>query len=180
MRVPLMDTPSASHVRSESTSAPSAAKGSSAIQFVGFRLADVDYAFEIKRIQEIILMRPITRVPQLPPWIEGLINLRGSVIPVVSLRRRFSLETRPIDEETRIIVLNVGTKTVGVVVDSVSRVLKLSSDQIQSPPVTIDAAERAAIQGVARVEDRLVVVLDSDKLLNVETWAVADLPAKID
>jgi chemotaxis signal transduction protein len=58
--------------------------------------------------------------------------------------------------------------------------LKLSSDQIQSPPVTIDAAERAAIQGVARVEDRLVVVLDSDKLLNVETWAVADLPAKID
>lgn len=154
----------------------SAKLGVSTIQFVGFRLADVDYAFEIRRIQEIILLRPITRVPQLPAWIDGLINLRGSVIPVVNLRRRFALPERPNDDETRIIVLNVGSKTVGVVVDGVSRVMKIQPDQIQAPPVTIDAIERAALQGVARLEDRLIVILDVDKLLNSENWALADTP----
>jgi len=159
------------------SNAEKAAKlGVSTIQFVGFRLAEVDYAFEIRRIQEIILLRPITRVPQLPAWIDGLINLRGSVIPVVNLRRRFALPERPNDDETRIIVLNVGPKTVGVVVDGVSRVMKIQPDQIQAPPVTIDAIERAALQGVARLEDRLIVILDVDKLLNSENWALADPP----
>lgn len=140
----------------------------SLVQFVGFSLADVDYAFEIRRIQEIILMPPITRIPQMPAWIEGLINLRGSVIPIVSLRRRFDLDERPSDDDTRIIVLNVGTKTVGVVVDSVSRVMKLSPLQIQPPPLTIDAIERSTLQGVARVEDKLVVILDVDRMFPLE------------
>lgn len=145
-----------------------AATRSIAIQFVGFSLADVDYAFEIRRIQEIILMPPITRIPQMPAWIEGLINLRGTVIPVVSLRRRFDLEERPKDDDTRIIVLNVGTKTVGVVVDSVSRVMKVSPDQIQPPPVTLDAIEKSTLQGVVRVADKLVVILDVDRMFPVE------------
>lgn len=173
-----MDAISANDARPDGHSAPKAGKPAvSTIQFVGFRLAEVDYAFEIRRIQEIILLRPITRVPQLPDWIEGLINLRGSVIPVVSLRRRFALPERPNDDETRIIVLNVGTRTVGVVVDGVSRVMKIQPDQIQPPPVTIDAIERAALQGVARMEDRLIVILDVDKLLNSENWAAVDLPS---
>lgn len=160
-----------------SNSEKTARMGVATIQFVGFRLADVDYAFEIRRIQEIILLRPITRVPQLPAWIDGLINLRGSVIPVVSLRRRFALPERPNDDETRIIVLNVGTKTVGVVVDGVSRVMKIQPDQIQPPPVTIDAIERAALQGVARLDDRLIVILDVDKLLSSEKWTLSDSSA---
>ncbi len=96
---------------------------------------------------------------------------------MVSLRRRFALPERPNDDETRIIVLNVGSRTVGVVVDGVSRVMKIQPDQIQPPPVTIDAIERAALQGVARMEDRLIVILDVDKLLNSENWAAVDLPS---
>jgi purine-binding chemotaxis protein CheW len=173
-----MDAINSAEARTESPSTVKAGKPAvTTIQFVGFRLAEVDYAFEIRRIQEIILPPPITRVPQLPDWIVGLINLRGSVIPVVSLRQRFALPERSNDDETRIIVLNVGSRTVGVVVDGVSRVMKIQPDQIQSPPVTIDAIERAALQGVARLEDRLIVILDVDKLLNSEIWAIADLPS---
>lgn len=142
--------------------------GVSTIQFVGFRLAEVDYAFEIRRIQEIILTRPITRIPQMPSWMEGLINLRGSVIPVVRLRSRFELPERSDDDDTRVIVLNIGTRTVGVVVDAVSRVMRISPDQIQPAPLTIDALDRAAIQGVARLEDRLVVILDVNRLFPEE------------
>lgn len=165
MEIPV-SPPTASEKPSET---PHGKTGGPTIQFVGFSLSDVDYAFEIRRIQEIILMPPITKIPQMPVWIEGLINLRGSVIPVVSLRRRFDLEDRPTDDDTRIIVLNVGSKTVGVVVDSVSRVMKLSPDQIQPPPVTIDAIERSTIQGVARVEEKLVVILDVDRMFPLES-----------
>lgn len=164
MEIPTIRTPSPE----KPTDNPVVKTNGSLVQFVGFSLADVDYAFEIRRIQEIILMPPITRIPQMPAWIEGLINLRGSVIPIVSLRRRFDLEERQTDDETRIIVLNVGTKTVGVVVDSVSRVMKLSPLQIQPPPLTIDAIERSTLQGVARVEDKLVVILDVDRMFPLE------------
>jgi purine-binding chemotaxis protein CheW len=86
------------------------------IQLVGFRLDNEDYAIAITKIQEIILIKPITRIPQVPDFIEGLINLRGSVIPIVNLRKRFGLLPRELDDETRIIVVNVHDKTVGCVV----------------------------------------------------------------
>ena len=177
-----METSGAVNLKPEIASRPGAGNGigngggpagGPSIQFVGFRLADVDYAFEIRRIQEIILPRPITRIPQMPAWIEGLINLRGAVIPVVRLRSRFELPERADDDETRVIVLNVGSRTVGVVVDSVSRVLRLSPDQIQPAPLTIDAAERASIQGVARMEERLIVILDVNRLFPEEGLAKA-------
>lgn len=159
-------------LKPEEASKPASGQtGGPSIQFVGFRLAEVDYAFEIRRIQEIILTRPITRIPQMPAWIEGLINLRGSVIPVVRLRARFELPERPDDDDTRVIVLNVGTRTVGVVVDSVSRVIRLSPEQIQAAPLTIDAMDRASIQGVARLEDRLIVILDVNRLFPEEGLA---------
>lgn len=159
-------------VEAQSASAEKKA-GSSLLQFVGFSLAEVDYAFEIRRIQEIILMPPVTRIPQMPPWIDGLINLRGSVIPVVNLRKRFDIEDRPIDDDTRIIVLNFAGKTVGVVVDSVSRVIKLTHEEIQAPPVTISSVERSSIQGVARVGERLVVILEVDRLLPMDGMKTA-------
>ena len=80
------------------------------IQLVGFRLDNEDYAIAITKIQEIILMKPITRIPQVPDFIEGLINLRGSVIPIVNLRKRFGLSTRPVDDETRTIVVKFTTR----------------------------------------------------------------------
>lgn len=135
------------------------------LQFVGFRLADTDYAVAITRIREIILMRPITRVPQVADDIEGLINLRGMVIPIVNLRRRLGLPAQPFDEETRMIVASVGERTVGLIVDAVNEILRLGPDQIQPPPLAMSTVNRRHLAGVARADDRLLVILDLDQLL---------------
>jgi purine-binding chemotaxis protein CheW len=135
-------------------------------QFIGFRLGDEDYAVAITKIQEIILMKPITRLPQAPDAIEGLINLRGSVIPVVNLRRRFGLPARNFDDETRTIVVNTHEKTVGCIVDEVTQVMRVTADQVQPVPVSVAALSRRYIAGIARLEDRLLIILDIDKLFD--------------
>ena len=133
-------------------------------QFVGFRLDGEDYAIAITRIREIILMKPITRLPHVPDAVEGLINLRGSVIPLINLRKRFGLPPRPFDDETRTIVVTVHEKTVGCIVDEVTQVTRITADQIQPVPVSMAAVSRRFIAGLARLEDRLLILLDTDKL----------------
>jgi len=135
-------------------------------QFIGFRLEAEDYAIAIRTIQEIILMKPITRLPRAPDSIEGLINLRGTVIPIVSLRKRFGLATRPFDDETRTIVVNSHGKTVGLIVDEVTEVMKINNDQIQPVPIAVTSVSQRYISGLAKREDRLLIVLDIDKLFD--------------
>jgi len=135
-------------------------------QFVGFRIGEEDYAIAITKIQEIILMKPITRLPQVPDSIEGLINLRGNVIPVVNLRKRFGLAARDFDDETRTVVVNTHEKTIGCVVDEVTQVMRVSADQIQPVPVSVSGVSRRFISGIARLEDRLLIVLDIDRLFD--------------
>jgi purine-binding chemotaxis protein CheW len=135
-------------------------------QLIGFRLDDEDYAVAIRTIQEIILMKPITRLPQAPDAIEGLINLRGTVIPIVSLRKRFGLPPRPFDDETRTVVVNTHGKTVGLVVDEVTQVMRIAGDQIQPVPISVAVAARRYVSGLAKLEDRLVIILDIDKLFD--------------
>jgi purine-binding chemotaxis protein CheW len=135
-------------------------------QFVGFRLGDEDYAIAITKIQEIILMKPITRLPQVPDAIEGLINLRGNVIPIVNLRKRFGLPSREFDDETRTVVVNTRDKTVGVIVDEVTQVMRVTADQIQPVPLSTSTTSRRYISGVARLEERLLIILDSDRLFD--------------
>lgn len=143
-------------------------------QFVGFRLGGEDYAIAITKIQEIIVMKPITRIPQVPRFIEGLINLRGSVIPVVNLRTLFGLEHHEIDDETRTIIVNVGERTIGYIVDEVTQVMRIGSDQIQPAPVSITSVSRQPIAGLAQIEDRLLVILEIDRLLKPEELEVAN------
>ncbi|SIO40400.1 purine-binding chemotaxis protein CheW [Singulisphaera sp. GP187] len=135
-------------------------------QLIGFRLDGEDYAIAIRTIQEIILMKPITRLPRAPDSIEGLINLRGTVIPIVSLRKRFGLLTREFDDETRTVVVNSHGKTVGLIVDEVTQVMKVTADQIQPVPIAVTAIARRYISGLARLEDRLLIILDIDKLFD--------------
>lgn len=156
-------------------STPAAERGPR--QFVGFRLDETDYAIPIKTIREIILMRPITRIPQVSPDVEGLINLRGLVIPVINLRKRFGLPTREFDEETRTIVANVGERTVGCVVDAVTQVVRIAADQIQPAPASVSAVARQFISGVARVEDRLLILLDLDCLLEPDAVGTFEIDA---
>jgi purine-binding chemotaxis protein CheW len=135
-------------------------------QLIGFRLDEEDYAVAIRTIQEIILMKPITRLPQAPGSIEGLINLRGTVIPIVSLRKRFGLPPRLFDDETRTVVVNTHGKTVGLVVDEVTQVMRITGEQIQPVPISVTAAARQYVSGLAKLEDRLVIILDIDKLFD--------------
>ena len=142
------------------------------IQLVGFQLDNEDYAIAITKIQEIILMKPITRIPQVPNFIEGLINLRGSVIPIVNLRKRFGLPVRPVDDETRTIVVNIHDKTVGCTVDAVTQVMRINRDQIQPPPLSVLAIAHQYIAGLARLEDRLLIILDIERLFDEQSTVV--------
>jgi purine-binding chemotaxis protein CheW len=133
-------------------------------QFVGFRLAEEDYAIAITKIREIILMKPITRLPQVPDSIEGLINLRGTVIPIVNLRKLFGLPARGFDDETRTIVVTIQDKTVGCIVDEVTQVMRIAAEQLQPVPVAMHAVATRSIAGLAKLEDRLLIILDIDNL----------------
>jgi purine-binding chemotaxis protein CheW len=143
-------------VRSEETSSQ---------QLVGFRLGGEEYGIEITTIQEIILMGDITRVPQVPHFIEGLINLRGSVIPIIDLRKRFGLPLTERTEESRVVVVNVCEKTMGLVVDAVTQVIRVNKDQIEPTPPTVSAAGKEHIAGLAKLDNRMLILLDIERLL---------------
>lgn len=141
---------------------------SGTLQLVSFRLAQEEYGIEITKVQEIILMGEITRVPQTPSFIKGLINLRSTVIPIVDLRTRFSLEQKGISDETRIMVVNVRGKTIGIIVDAVSEVLRIEKSRISPPPPTVAGLGREYLTGLIKLENRLLILLDIDKILDDE------------
>lgn len=144
------------------------ARGKETMQLVGFRLAQKEYGIPITRIQEIILMGEITRIPQAPDYIKGSINLRSTAIPIVDLRLRFGFPPQEPTDETRIMVLNVAGKTIGVLVDAVSEVLRISEDQIVPPPSTVAGLDPEYLAGLVELEDRPLVLLDLDKVLGDE------------
>ena len=153
-------------------------EGIGTLQLVSFRLASEEYGIEITKVQEIILMGEITRVPQTPEYIMGLINLRSTVIPIVDLRLRFGLTQEETTDETRIMVVNVAGKTIGIIVDAVSEVLRISQEQIAPPPPTVAGLGREYLTGLVKLEKRLLILLDIDKILGEEgteaVKAVAD------
>jgi purine-binding chemotaxis protein CheW len=142
-------------------------------QIVSFRLADEEYGIEITNVQEIILVGDITRVPQAPPYVKGLINLRSTVIPIVDLRLRFGLTEAPPSDDTRIMVVNVSGRVIGVIVDAVNEVLRISQEQIAPPPTTVAGLGRDYLIGLAKLEKRLLILLDITKIMRGELDSVA-------
>ncbi|HYW81502.1 MAG TPA: chemotaxis protein CheW [Thermoguttaceae bacterium] len=142
------------------------------IQIVSFRLADETFGVAITKVREIILMCDITRIPQTPHYVKGLINLRSTVIPVVDLRALFGMAEGDQSDDSRIMVLQVGTKTVGIVVDGVDEVLRISKEEIAPPPPTVASLGHEYLDGLVRLEDQLLILLDIDKILGQEEEAL--------
>jgi len=144
------------------------------MQLVSFKLSDETYGIEITKIREIILVGQITRVPETPHYIKGLINLRSSVIPVIDLRARFSLSENELTQDSRIMVLNVGRRTIGIVVDSVNEVLRVSQEQISPAPPTVASLGNQYMTGLVRLEEQLLILLDVDRLFSDKATAAMD------
>ncbi|HEY4707780.1 MAG TPA: chemotaxis protein CheW [Thermodesulfobacteriota bacterium] len=135
------------------------------LQLVTFRLGNEEFSLDILRVQEIIRQMEITRVPKAPDFVEGVINLRGKVIPVLDLRKRFGLGADTSTNETRIIVVEVGNRTVGLKVDAVSEVLRLPADRVEAPPSMVTGVDSEYIKGVGKLDGRLLILLDVEKVL---------------
>lgn len=136
------------------------------LQLVTFHIGDEEFGVEILKVQEIIRMMGITRVPKAPVFVEGVINLRGKVIPIIDLRKRFGMTAQEHDKHTRIIVIEINNVIVGFVVDSVSEVLRIPSSTVEAPPAIISGIESEYISGVGKLADRLLILLDLDRLLS--------------
>lgn len=142
--------------------------GDELLQLVSFKIGSEEFGVDILKVQEINRMVDITKVPQAPNYVEGVINLRGKVIPIVDLRKRFSLEVKEYDKNTRIVVVDIGGNIMGMVVDSVSEVLRLPFNTIEPPPEIVTGINSEYIRGVAKLEDRLLIFLDLSKVINVD------------
>ncbi|SFV75592.1 Positive regulator of CheA protein activity (CheW) [hydrothermal vent metagenome] len=133
------------------------------VQLVGFIIGDEEYAVPILAIQEIIKPFEWTRVPQVPPYVLGVFNLRGSVIPLVDLRLKFGLQAKKHTDETRFLVLKQGDEVAGFVIDRLTMAIRLKKESIGPAPDTI--GDDSMIEGVGKEEDRIITILKVDKLL---------------
>lgn len=140
----------------------------SEMQLVTFNLGKEEFAVPILQIQEINRLTEITRVPKSPDFVEGVINLRGKVIPVIDLRKRFGLPQGELGKYARIIVVNMDSRMLGLIVDSVSEVLRLSEDAIEPPPPVVAGIDSEYIRGLGKMEGRLLILLDLNKILTKE------------
>ena len=135
-------------------------------QIVVFELGSEDFGVDIAVVESIIKMQPITRMPHSPTFVEGVTNLRGKVLPVIDLRRRFGLESRAADKNSRIIVINVNGTEIGMTVDGVSEVLTIPEEAVEpTPPLTV-TVDSTFITGIAKLDGRLVILLDLDQVLS--------------
>lgn len=137
----------------------------SEIQLIAFRLGKNEYALEISCVQEIIRVLDITRVPKAPSYIAGVINLRGSVITVINLHKRFGLPLEENTEDSRIIIIKWNDITAGIMVDAAYEVTRVPLHMTEATPNVAGCPEKDYIKGVAKVGERLLVLLDQDKVL---------------
>lgn len=137
------------------------------LQLVTFRVDNEEYGLDIMKVQEIIRIVESVKVPKAPPYVEGVVNLRGKIVPIIDLRKRMGKTVTPYSDSSRIIVVDTGGRLAGLVVDMVIDVIILSSDQTEPCP-SIDDSERSDyLLGVARWNERLITVLNLENLLKL-------------
>ncbi len=137
-------------------------------QIVVFRLHTEEFGVGITDVREIVKPRHITKLPHVDDYIEGVTNLRGEVIPVICLRKRFGIEAQEDTADTRIIILEVNDSMVGFIVDAVTETLRISENAIEPPPSSVAGLQADYLAGVGKFEDRLLILLEVDKILTSE------------
>lgn len=139
------------------------------IQLVSFNLDEEEYGVDVLKVREIIRMPVVTRVPNTPHYVEGVINLRGKVIPIISMRKKFGLLEMESDKQTRIMVMDVEGELMGFIVDAVSEVIRISGSEIQpSPAVVAGSVDQECIAGVINQADRLLVLLELERMFSTD------------
>jgi purine-binding chemotaxis protein CheW len=148
---------------------PESSDRASEVQLVIFHLAKEQYGLPITKVQDINRIMPITKMPSVPEFVEGIINLRGRIIPVVDLRKRFYLPSVEYTDEARIIIVQIRNELVGIIVDSVTEVARISSKDVEPPPATFsNDVEMKYILGVGKRADSLITLLDIDQIMTAK------------
>lgn len=139
-------------------------------QYLTFIMADEEYGIDILRVQEIKGWDSVTPLPNTPKYVKGVINLRGTIVPIIDLRQRFGLETVPYGTTTVVIMLKVmsdkGQRIMGIVVDAVSEVYNVSANELKAAPDFGGAVDSEVVRGLATIEKKMIILLDIDQLLN--------------
>jgi purine-binding chemotaxis protein CheW len=134
------------------------------LQLVTFKLENEEFGVDILRVQEINRMMNITKIPNAPGFIEGVINLRGKIIPIVDLGKRLGFRNGTYDKSTRIIVVELDGLVLGFIVDSVSEVLRINENTVEPPPSIVSGIDSEYIEGVGKLDDRLLILLELNKI----------------
>jgi len=135
------------------------------LQLVTFNLANEEFGVDITRVQEINRMMDITKIPNAPEFIEGVVNLRGKIVPVVDLRKKLGFPEKEHDKSTRIMVVEVNGMVLGFIVDSVSEVLRIPESTIEPPPSLVGGVESDYLNGVGKLDDRLLLLINLEKVI---------------
>jgi len=137
-------------------------------QIVVFELGTEQFGVDISSVESIIKMQAITKMPHAPAFVEGVTNLRGKVLPVIDLRKRFGMASNEVDKDSRIIVISVNRTEVGMVVDGVSEVFTVPDQAVEPAPSIATTVDSAFITGIAKLDGRLVILLDLDRVLTIQ------------
>jgi len=143
-------------------------------EFLTFTLGQEEYGVDILKVQEIRGYDTVTRIPEAPEFIKGVINLRGTIVPVVDMRLKFRLDSAEYNEFTVMIILNVARRVVGMVVDGVSDVMQLSAEQIRPAPEFGSSVNTRFITGIGTLDQRMLILIDIEKLMSSQDMALMD------
>jgi purine-binding chemotaxis protein CheW len=136
------------------------------LQLVSFNIGEEEFGVDILKVQEINRMVDITRVPNAPDYVEGVINLRGKVIPIIDLRHRLNMVQKEADKDTRIVVVELESKIIGFIVDAVNEVLRINKSITEAPPAMVAGIDAEYITAIGKLEDRLLILLDLERILS--------------
>ncbi len=136
------------------------------LQLVSFKIDEEEFGIEILKVQEIIKMIQITKVPNAPNFVDGVINLRGRIIPIIDLRIKLGLTRKEHTKNTRIVVVELKNRTIGFIVDEVNEVLRIPKEITETPPEMIGSINKEFITAIGKLEDRLLILLDLEKILS--------------